>query len=470
MSKKIIYLLSLLMALSLVFASCKKNNNLDPTNGGPSDVPDPITPPTDLGGNGLYTKWEDLAKKNAEPVQRTAVWKYDGDYSRNPVIVVLGTDKSQVLVISEKRYKKSGSQNDIGVDGNTVVDIQWALSVNSGVSFDTGTAQSGVIHTAGSDPANAHCAPVVFKVDDKTVVVVASSGAAISRTAEPYSQRELNGRGSRIEYTVGTVNGESMTWTPWAKIDGIDVAVKKVASTLSTKENFAQFGTHSARGFTTSSGDMLLSVVMAVQGVTSDNRESMGYLLVKGKYSSGNVQWTVDDSPKAKAFPSGGDRFSKHKEARIIGGTAENPKYIVVPNGSSTLKLAVGEGFSNDPTYSIAGGDGSVGSVTVDKWFGKTEYNPADLSGSYKSQNLLMHVANIEKNLKIYLMDDTFMTAQGTPYSITTEAKSSSIDVLGDGTIVTAAEEGFADKTINRSFVINFTRYTQYFLTTQTGN
>ncbi|WIH84455.1 exo-alpha-sialidase [Brachyspira pilosicoli] len=469
MSKKIIYLLSLLMALSLVFASCKKNNNLDPTNGGPSDVPDPITPPTDLGGNGLYTKWEDLAKKNAEPVQRTAVWKYDGDYSRNPVIVVLGTDKSQVLVISEKRYKKSGSENDIGVDGDTVVDIQWALSVNSGVSFDTGTAKSGVIDTAGTDPAKAHGAPVVFKVADNKVVVVASAGAAISRTSEPYSQRKGSGRGSRIEYTIGTVNGDSMDWTTWTEIQGIQDAVSTVSSTLSDSQNFEQFGTHSARGFTTSDGKMLLAVVMAVQGVTSDYRESMGYLLVTGELSGSSVKWTVGDKSKARAFPSGGNRFSKHKEARIIGGTAENPQYIVVPNGSSTLQLAVGEGFASDPTYGIAGGDGSVGSVTVENWFGKGQYNPSSISGGTK-QNLLMHVANIERNLKIYLMNTDFKTAQGTPYSITTEAKSSSIDVLGDGTIVTAAEEGFADKTINRSFVINFTRYTQYFLTTQTGN
>ena len=38
MSKKIIYLLSLLMALSLVFASCKKNNSI--TGGDIATPPD----------------------------------------------------------------------------------------------------------------------------------------------------------------------------------------------------------------------------------------------------------------------------------------------------------------------------------------------------------------------------------------------------------------------------------------------
>ena len=55
MSKKIIYLLSLLMALSLVFAGCKKAGTA-PGGEGPTKE-DEVKPPSNLGNTGLSFKF-----------------------------------------------------------------------------------------------------------------------------------------------------------------------------------------------------------------------------------------------------------------------------------------------------------------------------------------------------------------------------------------------------------------------------
>ena len=101
MSKKIIYLLSLVMALSLVFAGCKKAGTA-PGGEGPTKE-DEVKPPSNLGGTGLFTDSGELDKYKGDPIQKsTEVAKYEnGNYMRNPVITVVGG--STVVVFYEIR-------------------------------------------------------------------------------------------------------------------------------------------------------------------------------------------------------------------------------------------------------------------------------------------------------------------------------------------------------------------------------
>ena len=104
MSKKIIYLLSLLMALSLVFASCKKNGAGDISGTVPDNGFD-NSPDTD---NGLAPDQGWLDSNSEAPIKNEEIPNFQTTggvaYFRNPVVVVMGDAGSDVVVFAEKRY------------------------------------------------------------------------------------------------------------------------------------------------------------------------------------------------------------------------------------------------------------------------------------------------------------------------------------------------------------------------------
>lgn len=129
----------------------------------------------------------------------------------------------------------------------------------------------------------------------------------------------------------------------------------------------------------------------------------------------------------------------------------------------------------------LQGSDGSAGTVVVERWFGKTNYNPTQYADgtlkTTKKQALLSHVFETEKRLALRLLRELDFRQQlnagyelGSSYG--RNSKSSSLDILSDGTIVMAAEVGVADPTVEdyQTFYIYFNRYTQAFLANKTGN
>ena len=95
MSKKIIYLLSLLMAL--------KNGITNATDGLTPDKVPSIDNTDKAGEDGLFSNYGDLV--HTEPIAKKEVTKGNGtDYVRNPVIVNLG--KGNLVVFAELRYKR----------------------------------------------------------------------------------------------------------------------------------------------------------------------------------------------------------------------------------------------------------------------------------------------------------------------------------------------------------------------------
>lgn len=469
MSKKIIYLLSLLMALSLVFASCKKNSVTDAI--GENTPPKEEDNSQDADQNtGLYDDYNKIPAN--EVVKKETIFEGDGvNYLRNPVIVVMGSQSNQVAVFAEKRYKSPGADNDVGINGTSAVDIVYRYSGNAGIRFGSET----IVGKGAAGPKDSHGAPVVYKVADNKVVVVASAGGGIARTSE---EAKTAGQGtetkpdSKIEYIVGTLEGETFQWGEWTevKFSKSGDLLEKVQTIDSPNGKYMQMGTHSAKGHVPANNTLILPVVMAQQGVVgSGAKELMGVYFITGKVdNNSSVTWT--DSTKYIVFEKGNNNnFSKFKETRIIAGNNSTDltdvKYIAVPNpdyGVSTFGL--GSDSSSQPQASaISGHFGSPGYLTL-KWYGDTVYTPKDYSKGLGSteKSLFLGVKTQNTDVTLYLVAQNTLQSEGS-YLVNAVGKSGSIDVLGDGTVVTAAEEGSNG---DRNYYTSFTRYSQKYLTT----
>lgn len=468
MSKKIIYLLSLLMALSLVFASCKKNSVTDAI--GENTPPKEEDNSQDANqSTGLYDDYNKIPAN--EVVKKETIFEGDGvNYLRNPVIVVMGPQSNQVAVFAEKRYKSPGADNDVGINGTSAVDIVYRYSGNAGIRFGSET----IVGKGAAGPKDSHGAPVVYKVADNKVVVVASAGGGIARTSE---EAKTAGQGtetkpdSKIEYIVGTLEGETFKWGAWTEVQfsaSGDLLKKVQEQTAPNGDKYTQMGTHSAKGHVPANNTLILPVVMAQQGVVgSGAKELMGVYFVTGELSGEAVTWK--DTTKTIIFAKGNnDNFSQFKETRIIAGNNSTDltdvKYIAIPNpdyGASTYGL--GEAVNQPTPSSLSGHFGSPGYLTLN-WYGAQNYVPTDYSKGTSSEkkSLFLGVKTQTTDVTLYLVAQDTLQSEGS-YLVNAIGKSGSIDVLGDGTVVTAAEEGSNG---DRNYYTSFTRYSQKYLTT----
>ena len=466
MNKKIIYLLSLLMALSLMFASCKKNGITDATGG--------LTPPPKEEDNtekadkatGLFPNYDSIPKN--EIVRRTTVFKSGEDFYRNPVVIAFDNN---VFFFSEVRYKRAGAANDVGIDGEGVVDIVYKASGDSGTTFGQ-VLTVNPNNTITSKVNESHGAAVVFKAANDKIVVVASAGGGIGRTKQKVG--ETGKLSSRVDYIVGTVSGTSINWGNWQEVkistaQSIMDKIKEVDAGQGKK--FEQYATQSARGYMDGK-DLVLPIILAQQGSLSDVYELMGRYTLKGTLSSDTITWTPVGDPIAYS-----DKEHKNlgswKETQVKGKKNNTDySFIVVPSPwtpSPAFRLGKADGTSVPNGTAIQSSEGAPGYVDLTgKWYGK---NPYTVSGSAKtteaggSASILMHVKQTSANLTMYVVDDN-LTMKGKEYLINTVGKASSIDVLPDGTIITGAEEGGKEK----NYYGVFTRYSQYYIAEKTGN
>ena len=476
MSKKIIYLLSLLMALSLVFASCKKNSGLDPTSiGGGINNEDNIG--DTAGDDGLYDSFDQIPTIE-KPLVTYKVFTLNGTETyRNSVVVSMGKSGQYILVLSENRYTSTTSVNDIALDGKTITDIVYNLNTASGKE-EAWRGRQVVGTTAGTDPKNSRAAIVVFKVDATHVVVVASQGAGISRVSEDYANRKWADNSelkSNLQYTVGTLNETDGTinWTTWADIkvndQSLSSEIEKLNFTDSAGNKFAQFGTHSGRGFVKDS-TIYVPIILATQGNSSNVKELMGNIILTGQFSGDNITtWTLGDKIAFDQI-SGKAHLSKQKESRVYDvGTDGKAKYLTVPNGqadSADKFLFAGTAGEKPQKTIIPAGDGSVGILKL-KWYGSTGYDVANYAtenASSADRFIVMHVRQPETQLYINLTDVNLSNIEKSVF-INDNGKASSVDVLPDGTIITLAEEGLASGTAQeRKFNVVFKRYSQAYL------
>ena len=451
MSKKIIYLLSLLMALSLVFAGCKKASTA-PTGEGPTKE-DEVKPPTNLDNTGLFDTQTKLDEYKEKPIQQsTEVAKYEnGNYMRNPVITVVGG--STVVVFYEIRYQTAGSGNDVALTGENAVSIAYVQSKDSGISFSTtGMGEPKFVGgAASSGAADAHGAPIVFNTGDK-IVVVASAGIGLSSGVYQAGTKE-----SKLEYSVADIKdntvGEFSKWTEIKPADKGNI----------TTHGYTQYGTHSARG-TVVDGTLLLPVTLADY---TQNPSKFGYVLYTGKVNGTDVTWTA--TTKKVDMPNSGGVV---KETRIPKGTSDSD-YVYLAVSSDKVRISQGKNDSNPTETPIVGSDGSAGTLVVNNWQGATSYDPKTYTtNSGTKQAILSHVLGTEQNLAIRLVDENFANQTSGNFALggayEANAKSSSMDVLKDGTIVMIAEGGKVTDAATRPFYIYFSRFSQAYIANQT--
>lgn len=488
MSKKIIYLLSLLMALSLVFASCKKNSGFDPNNGGGFEPPKEEDNTGGIVGNDGLTKDDQFSSLPSDkPLKKATIFQGDeNNYLRNPVIVVMGANRDTPVVFAEKRYKSSGAANDVGIDGANSVDVVYKVSANSGQKFEAET----IVGKGATGATDSHGAPVVFRVSDTQVVVAASAGAGIARTDKTASQKVA----SRIDYIIGTLSGAKFTWGAWTEVklsastsgnDNLLDRIKQIA-TGNTGLKFDQMGTQAARGFVEGDGKtLILPVIMAQQGVLNTGvKELMGVFLLKGTVNGNTVTWQAlnnnNNNNDSYSYQAKSDaNFSKYKESQVIAKDGNGGyKAIAVPSPwgnprTSTFGLASLKGGTSSSVNDIAipGHDGAPGYLAF-KWFGTTTYKPSEYKNQTADKALFLAVKDDTSNITLYLVNKDTLQVEGksTGYVLNPIGKSGSIDILGDGTVVTAAEEGRMDKgDSSRNYYTSFTRYSQSYLNTILG-
>ena len=469
MRKKIIYLLSLLMALSLVFASCKKNAaGTGPDLGGLTPPPDTGKGEDLTGDNGLFGKYEDIP--NDTEIANTGVYvTTDGNYYRNPVLVA--REDGTLFVFAEKRWRSKGSGNDVGIDGINTTDVIYKVSKNGGYKFDT---QEYTVGAQAKGPETSHGAPVVF-VKDTTIVIVATSGAGIGRTPTYASEKDP----SKIEYITGTITGSSINWTSaWTEISTLADG-KTIKNTIdinaggSGNKKFDQFGTQPSRGIIGTDNNMYLPIVLAYQGKDGDGYELMGRMTIKAPINNPTT-WTKVEDPVA--YTTEQVQFGPWKETKIINGTTDTDlKYLVVPSPwtTATKPNALGTGEKNKNTItktSITASEGAPGFfTTANKWFGDTKYTlskdgsgKVTIGGSGSKMDIVVHVQQRVSQLYLYLAND--FTVQGKGLKLDDVGKSSSVDMLPDGTIVVAAEKGGEDQ----NYFIRLLRYSQPYLMSKT--
>ena len=452
MSKKIIYLLSLLMALSLVFAGCKKASTA-PTGDGPTKE-DEVKPPSNLGSTGLFDTQAKLDEYKEKPIQQsTEVAKYEnGNYMRNPVITVVGG--STVVVFYEIRYQTAGAGNDVALTGENAVSIAYVQSKDSGISFST-TGMGEIKYVGGaasSGAADAHGAPIVFNTG-KEIVVVASAGIGLSSGVYQAGTKE-----SKLQYSVATITGDTVgDFGSWKDITVDQNTIKGYG--------YTQFGTHSARGTIADDGKTLLLPVTLAD--YTQNPSKFGYVLYTGTVNGDKVTWTQKGNKVDMPNSSG-----VVKETRIPKGTSESD-YVYLAVSSDKVRISQGKNGGNPTETPIVGSDGSAGTLVVPNWQSDKSYDPSkyDTNGGTK-QAILSHVLGTEQNLAIRLVDENFASQTSGNFALggayEANAKSSSMDVLKDGTIVMIAEGGKVTDAATRPFYIYFSRFSQAYIANQT--
>lgn len=460
MNKKIIFLL-LFLFLTLSLLSCKEVGDVIGPGGYNNSSMDTDKEEDNTGTivdkvKGLVSSFDELPVD--EVFKREHLFSPEGEnYPRNPVIVVLGAGRNQIAVFAEKRYGSKGSDNDVGINGKDLVDIVVRVSTNAGIDF----SQEAVVGTKAATHANSHGAPVVYKVADNKVVICSTSGGGLARTAESAENKPV----SRIDYIVGTLNGDSFTWTGWQEVKFSvqgDLLNRVKAMKVNGGFTYSQIGTKSARGiFNSANNKLILPVIMAYMGHFTDVYELMGCFFIEGTLNGDNITWTGNEK-YTLMFANDSTYFSRYKETIIIGGSSiYNIKSVFVPNyrwRDYTL-FGTNQGISSPQNSKVYGGDGSPSYLTL-KWHGASTYDPSAYTNEQADRSLFLGAKDDAGNVTLHLMGkDTFNSEEE---CLINTGKSGSIDVLGDGTVVTASEEDFNE---DKVYLITFNRFSQSYLT-----
>ena len=389
---------------------------------------------------------------------RQLAFSTDGGYRRSPVIATFGNlngKKHKFITVMEMRYGRSG-ERDVAIDGNSRVQLMYQYSQNSGNEIGNET----VIGVPADDPSLSRGAPVVFVGSDNTTIgVVAAAGGGM------YGNSEIK----IIKGTAPDGDGKQyVTWNgDWADLKFADSELNKVTDESARSDpntailsyiNQKMGGTlmsgnkstFQANAFYLKSGVGGVSGDTWVLGITAididlNSHGNFGILVL---YSTDKGE-TWNFGPYAKPM-GGGDRVpwwpndtsSDYRESQVVAFDGSKVTVVAAPNTIHDSQPRAMYSFSG--TYNadeelqltltgITEATGGIGLAqdTLD-------------NSAYYLINTRKRVAQYNKILTI-AKTDLAMNTEYSSMKMTGVSGIGIVAVLGDGSLVTIAEEAFAE-------------------------
>lgn len=384
------------------------------------------------GGGTGNPSWFLTADQQSKPLNKRVVLKKtkSGEYYRIPGIVV--TDKNTIIVVFDNR---KGSNADIGFANAAGIEPTVMRSTDGGETWGTDIR----VGEAATDKNNAHGDPVIFKANNGDIVVLAAAGGAWATAP-----------GSPSKISVSISKDDGLSWSNWKEVQE-DIFSKQLknltGSPSSVNTYFSKGFAASGRGTTLSDGTLACTMLIG-----SDNGSSM-----KGAA-------TLYSKDNGQSWKLGG-------WIQYPGNSYDEPKIVGQLTDGRILMTARPNSANQNRFWAVAN------SVT-DNWVKYADVNLIDgranaegvrytLKSEKHSKDRLLFLncyGNGRKNLTLHMSEDEGKTW---PTRLLLQSGSScysSIDVLGDGTIVIFAEEPNA-LSIKDTYDLVFRRVNLYDLT-----
>lgn len=459
--KSKLFILMAILLLAWVGVSCK--NNKPGEEGGmelrkPDDVVNKVGDDQGVMNSGQMDEWNDKFIQ----IRLMAVSE-DGGYYRNPVIATFGQGKrTKVITVMEKRFGLSG-ERDVAVNGETQVELLYQLSDNSGYTFGRETTIGA---SAQGNPENSRGAPVVF-VDESDagsdeVIVVAAAGSGMYGDNKP--------QGSQIKIIKGTPSGNTMNWGEgWKDLDishNGETGSKAIMAYMKEKMGNTPQGTpynsvYLRSGQGRRNGTTLVLPLCAISYNPSSGSDGYGYFGVLVIYSTdGGSKWQFGPykhSSQGRDY-TWGQPSSQYREAKgiLLEGTTIT---VLAPRNSLHDQRPRGMGlWSGDYTTTDelsgptdTGITEAVGGVELAK---NTKYTGANVGAdTYYLINTANRAELYNKDLTLYIT--TKDMNDGVRLNMTDVSGVGSVAVLEDGSLVTLAEEAYAEGSRQRETKFN---------------
>ena len=330
---------------------------------------------------------------------------------RIPAIIV--ADNGNIIAIADNRYNHGG---DIGVtDG--LIDVVYRVSKDGGKSWSEAKIMGNKSTSSKRSEALSKGDPLVFKANDGDLVCMAVSGGGFGNAtvATP----------SRMVRSVSTDNGE--TWSAWKEVG--QPLIEKIKTKFGAPKAFASSG----RGLTLKDGTFAAAMLGHTGGGTY------------GLYIYSRDKGETWDCAENYIASTGG--YGTWNEPKIIAELNDGKLLMSVRNGTQNRKrmYAVSTDVPVNGKCSwpekLSGWNFNDGSVDAEGvvWTRQNEHD----------KNRMLHIQagpNKRYGLKLFLSTEEGKTDNSwrevkVILGGETGASYSSLDVCGDGTIVTLAEE-----------------------------
>ena len=359
---------------------------------------------------------------------------------RIPAIIV--ADNGNIIAISDNRYATGG---DIGATKG-LLDVVYKVSKDGGYTWSDEKIILPKTTENKLTTANNKGDPIVFKHTDGTLVCFAVSGGGYAGATDKPETR------SRILRSESKDHGE--TWSNWEEVGNSLIDIIK------QKHGKYQAFLSSGRGLTLKDGTFAAAMAGPNFSVIYVYSRDKGKTWHYGQYINGKNgnEYTTITEPKVIAELEDGKLLMSVRNSTSIK-TLNNPRLYAV-------STAAGYSTSWPDTFSkwnfLDGGVDSEGVVWTRK--------------SLHDKNRMIHIqaqgiqGRDRRGLKLYLSEDEGRTANWKEVKAILPSSDrscyASIDILGDGTVITFAEEPTkATGTDVRQYDLVFRRYNLFALT-----